>query len=284
VRFSEKLFQAGGIKVVTVDLSEILAAAHQLDDSAKTVKEKIAQIRAYGKISVAVSEELILRQAKLGVALDEWMQVNDCVASAIQCWTSVQRNYGCAMCLPMSMMGEAGRPSVCEMDVAGAVSAYALNLASGGKPSGFVDWNNNYNEDRNKCLVAHCSNYPRSFMGNDIEIGHLDVLGESLGRENCFGGIKGMIAAGDLTFVRVSTDDGRGRIKSYVGQGRFTGETIDMQGGIGVCEIRRLQELLDYLCQNGFEHHVAMTRGLYADIVTEAFSKYLGWNVYRHTS
>lgn len=282
VRFSEKLFQASGIKVVTVDLSEILAAARQLEDTARAVRDKIALIKAYGKIPAEVPEESVLRQAKLGVALDEWMEAHECVASAIQCWTSVQQNHGCAMCLPMSMMGEAGRPSACEMDVAGAVSMYALNLASGGRPSGFVDWNNNYNGDRNKCIVTHCSNYPISFMGSDVEIGTLDVLGKSLGRERCFGAVKGMIAAGDLTYLRVSTDDTHGRIKSYVGQGRFTGETINMHGGIGVCEIPRLQELLDHLCQNGFEHHVAMTRGRHAEILAEAFGKYLCWDVYHH--
>jgi L-fucose isomerase-like protein len=168
------------------------------------------------------------------------------------------------------------------MDVAGAVTMYALNLASDGEPSGFLDWNNNFDDDRNKCIVTHCSNYPKAFMGGQIEISNLDVLGESLGAENCFGGIKGTIAPGDMTYARISTDDTAGRIKAYVGQGRFTKDKVKMDGGIGVCEVPRLQELLDLLCCNGFEHHVAMSRGFYADVIEEAFAKYLGWDVYHH--
>ena len=36
------------------------------------------------------------------------------------------------------------------------------------------------------------------------------------------------------------------------------------------------------ICEQGYEHHVSMVRGHVADIVEEALSKYLGWEVYRH--
>jgi len=283
VRFSEKLLQASGIKVVTVDLSEIFSATDGLGDDAEEVRNKVKAIKDYGKIPASISDDKIIRQAKLSVAIDNWMTDNECVASAIQCWSSVQQHYGCAACLSMSMMGEKGKPSACEMDVAGTVSMYALNLASGGKPSGFVDWNNDYGQQRDKCVVTHCSNYPKSFVGGEIEISELDILGESLGRDNCFAGIKGRIAPGDMTFARISTDDTLGIIKAYVGQGQFTGDPLVCDGGVGVCEIPALQILLDFLCQNGFEHHVAMNRGHYADVLEEAFSKYLGWDVYNHS-
>jgi L-fucose isomerase-like protein len=282
VRFSEKLLQASGIKVVTVDLSEIFSAADGLGDDAAEVRNKMNAIKGYGTIPKSVSEDKILKQAKLSVAIDNWMMENECVASAIQCWTSVQQQYGCATCLSMSMMGEQGKPSACEMDVAGTVSMLALNLASGGKPSGFVDWNNDYADQRNKCVVTHCSNYPKSFMGAEIEISELDVLGESLGRDRCFAGIKGRIAPGEMTFARISTDDTLGVVKAYVGQGQFTDDPLECDGGVGVCEIPGLQMLLDFLCQNGFEHHVAMNRGHYADVLEEAFGKYLDWDVYNH--
>jgi L-fucose isomerase-like protein len=282
VRFSEKLLQAYGIKVVTLDLSEIFSAADSFDSDAKEIKEKIEAIKEYGQIPSDIPKTNIVKQAKLSVAIDNWMEENELVASAIQCWNSIQQNYGCAACLSMSMMGENGKPSACEMDIAGTISMYALNLASDGEPSGFTDWNNNYLDERDKCVVTHCSNYPKSFMRNDIEISNLDVLGEALGRENCFGGIKGRIAPGEFTYARISTDDTCGLIKAYVGQGYFTDDPLECDGGVGVCEIPRLQDLLDHLCQNGFEHHVAMNRSSCRDIISEAFGKYLGWEVYCH--
>ena len=281
VRFSEKLLQDSGITVVTVDLSEIIVSAHRLDDKAKAVRQKLSEIKDYGSIPDRIEQANVLKQAKLSVAIDRWMTENQIDASAIQCWTSIQNNYGCATCLSMSMMGERYMPSACEVDVAGAVSMYALLLASGEIP-GFLDWNNNYGNEKDKCVCTHCSNYPKSFMGRDIEISELDILGESLGRENCFGAIKGHVAAGPMTYFRISTDDRKGRIKAYLGQGQFTDDPFDMDGGIAVCKVPRLRELMAHLCRDGFEHHVAMARTHFAEVLHEATETYLKWNIYHH--
>jgi L-fucose isomerase-like protein len=281
VRFSEKLLQASGISVVTVDLSEIIGKAQRLDTKARKVRQKLSQIRDYGNIPGRIGKEKVLRQARLSVAIDDWMEENELNASAIQCWSSLQQNYGCAACLSMSLMGERYTPSACETDVGGAISMYALLLASGEVP-GFLDWNNNYGDEKDKCVCTHCSNFPRSFMANDIEISELDVLGETLGRENCFGAVKGHVGAGPMTYFRISTDDTKGRIKGYVGEGEFTDDAFEMDGGIAVCKVARLRELLAHLCQGGFEHHVAMTRTHCADVVNEAISKYMKWDLYYH--
>jgi L-fucose isomerase-like protein len=281
VRYSEKLLQSAGITIVPVDLSEIFAAANAFDDNSAQVQEKLDAIRAYGTIPTRFPDEQVLRQAKFSVAVDDWMEVNECVASAVQCWTSMQDNYGCAACLSMSMMGERCMPSACEVDVAGAVSMYALLLASG-SPPGFLDWNNNYGDEMNKCVNTHCSNFPKSFFGVTPEIADLDILGETLGRENCFGAVKGKVAPGPMTYFRISTDDQRGVITSYLGQGEFTDDPFDMDGGIAVCKVSNLRSLLAYICQNGFEHHVAMTRGHVADVLVEVVGKYLGWELYHH--
>ena len=281
VRFSEKLFQDAGITVVPVDLSEIIGRARQFDGKAAAVKRKLSEIRAYGAIPPRIDDENVLKQARLSVAIEKWMAENELDASAIQCWTSIQDNYGCATCLSMSMMGEMHMPSACEVDVAGAVSMYALLLASGEIP-GFLDWNNNYADEVDKCVCTHCSNFPKSFMGNPVEVSELDILGETLGRDNCFGAVKGHVAAGPMTYIRISTDDRRGKIKAYLGEGQFTDDPFGMDGGIAVCEVPRLRELLGYMCQNGFEHHVAMTRTHCADVLQEAISKYVGWGLYYH--
>ncbi|GAK52799.1 L-fucose isomerase [Candidatus Moduliflexus flocculans] len=281
VRFSEKLLQSTGITVVPVDLSEILAAAQALNAQESAVQEKLAVIRAYGTIPARIPAESIERQAKLSVAIDRFMAENELDASAVQCWESVQKNYGCATCLSMSLMGERFLPSACEVDVTGAVSMYALLLASGQIP-GFLDWNNNYGADREKCVNTHCSNYPKSFMGNAIEISELDILGETLGREKCFGAIKGHVAAGPMTYFRMDTDDRNGTLRAYLGEGAFTDDPFAMDGGIAVCQIPNLRKLLGYMCQNGFEHHVAMTRTHCADVLEEAVTKYLRWELYRH--
>jgi L-fucose isomerase-like protein len=281
VRFSEKMLQASGITVVPVDLSEIIFGAQALADDDRVVKSKLAEIRNYGMIAEHIPLENILKQTKLSVTIDRWMEDNECDASAIECWDSIQNNYGCATCLSMSMMGERFMPSACEVDITGAVSMYALLLASG-KPPGFLDWNNNYAADRDKCINVHCSNYPKSFMGREIEISNLDVLGASLGPDRCFGAVKGQVAAGPMTFFRMSTDDPKGIIKAYLGEGEFTDDPVGINGGAAVCKVDNLQEMLDYICRNGFEHHIAMVRDHHANVLNEAISTYLDWDLFYH--
>jgi L-fucose isomerase-like protein len=281
VRFSEKILQTSGITVIPVDLSEIIFGSQALGDDDKAVQNKLAEIRDYGRIPEQIPAKNILKQAKLSVVLDRWMDANECDASAVECWDSIQKNYGCATCLSMSMMGESFLPSACEVDVVGAVSMYALLLASG-NPPGFQDWNNNYGEDRDKCINVHCSNYPASFMGKEFEISNLDVLGASLGEDRCFGALKGQVAAGPMTFFRVSTDDPRGSMRAYLGEGEFTDDPVGIDGGSAVCKVENLQGLTNYMVKNGFEHHVALTRDHCAEVLEEAINTYLGWDLYYH--
>ncbi len=280
VRYSEKLLQDSGITVVTVDLSEIIFAAIEMGDKG-SIKDKIRDIKEYGAIEKGIPEDNVEKSAKLSLAVEKWINDNNVDASAIQCWDSIQKNYGCATCLTMSMMGEAGKPSACETDVMGALSMYALFLASG-EPSGFLDWNNNFDDDRDMCINIHCSNYPKSFFGGDFEIGALDILGESLGKNRCFGGLKGQVKAGPMTYLRISTDDKKGKIKAYFGEGEFTDDPVNTVGGIAVCRVPNLQVLLDYMCKNGFEHHVAMNKANIAGVLEEALGNYLNWDLYYH--
>jgi len=280
VRYSEKLLQAAGVTVSVVDLSEILFAAQKMEDSPEVIA-RVREITQYGRVSEHIDEEKLYKQAKLSLVLDKWVEENQCDASAIQCWDSIENNYGCAACLSMSMMGEKGKPSACETDVTGALTMYALYLASG-EPSGYLDWNNNYSDDKDVCISQHCSNFPKSFIGADFEIGNLDILGTTIGAEKCFGACKAQIASGPMTFAKITTDDLRGKIKAYIGEGEFLADKLDTFGGTALCRIPKLQKLMDYICSNGFEHHVAMSRSLSADVLKEAFGKYLGWDVYVH--
>lgn len=281
VRYSEKLLQDSGITVIPVDLSVIIGAANKLSDTHADVKNKVAEIKKYGSIKSDISEEKIIKSAKLNIAIEQFMIENQCDAGAVQCWDSIQTNYGCAACLPMSMLGEKGFPMACETDVAGAVMMYALNLATG-SPSGYLDWNNNFREDRDMCVNFHCSNYPKSFMNSEISISNLDILGNTIGYDICFGACKGQVKSGPMTYGKISTDDVWGTIKAYFGEGVFTDDPIKTPGGVAVCRVPDLQVLMDFMCKNGFEHHVAMNRGNCAKVLNEAFENYLGWEVYWH--
>lgn len=280
MRFSEKILQKYDITIVPVDMSEIIAAAEKIDENSAEVKKQVDAIQNYGTCSV-LHKGQITRQARFGLAVENWIRDNNIDISAIQCWESIEKNYGCAACVTMSMMGEKLMPSACEVDVAGSIGMYALALAAN-KPSALLDWNNNFGEDRDKVVCTHCSNYPKSFFENEIEIGSLDILGTVLGQEDTFGAVKGKVAPGKMTYFRISTDDTKGIVKSYLGEGEITDDPYGMDGGIAVCKISNLQNLMKYMCRNGFEHHVGMVRGHVSEILEEAIGNYMGWEVYKH--
>ena len=280
VRASEKLLQKSGITVVPVDLSEILGAARKIEDTDAELLKKLEEIKCYAAVPKEYSDKLVL-QAKFGVAVERWIEANQIDAVAVQCWDSLEQNYGCAACVTMSMLGEKLLPAACEVDIAGAVSMYALTLAAQGQ-SALLDWNNNFAEDRNKCVCTHCGNFPKSFVRNDLKLGTLGVLGRTLGKVNTFGAVYGKVTKGDFTFFRISTDDTKGAIKAYLGTGEITDDPYGMDGCIAVTKVNDLQTLMKYICKNGFEHHVAMVRNDVKEILNEAIEDYLGWNLYVH--
>jgi L-fucose isomerase-like protein len=279
VRYSEKILQRNGISVTTVDLSEILGNANKLGADDRSVKEKLDRIHAYANTGKTPPDRLI-QIAKLDVVLADFMAENSLDATAIQCWTSLQKNYGCNVCTSMSMMSENMLPAACEVDVTGTLSMYAMQLASG-SPSALVDWNNNYADDDTKCVLFHCGNWAKSFLP-DIQISTAPILGTSVGTENTYGALEGRTPASPLTYGRISTDDCRGVIKAYVGEGELTNDSLNTFGNRAVAQIDHLQGLMQYVCRNGFEHHVVMNASKTAGILKEAFENYLGWETYLH--
>lgn len=281
VRYSEKILERHGISVTTVDLSEIIGHANKLDGAAAAVKAKLAEITGYAPAPGVPSEKL-LQMAKMGVVLTDWMNANYLEATAIQCWTSMQQNYGCNVCTLMSMMSEKFLPSACEVDITGVLTMYAMQLA-GQTPAALVDWNNNYADDDDKCVLFHCGNWAKSFLP-DIKIANAPILGSTLGVENTYGALDGRTPAGPLTFGRITTADADGKIRTYVGEGELTNDKLDTFGNRAVAKIPHLQKLMRHVCRQGFEHHVVMTQSKSAAILAEAFENYFGWEVHEHNA
>ncbi len=275
VRFSEKILEHHGITVETVDLSEIFAAMERV--STQSVREKKAEILAYcGGVGL---EEKLTTMASFAVAIEDWIREHELKATAIQCWTSLEENLGVAPCLVMSLLGDKLLPSACEVDVTGALSMHLLSCASQ-RPSALVDWNNNFGHDLEKCILFHCGNYPRSLM-EKMQLHYADVIGTVTGVDNAYGSCRGNLKPGPFSFLRVTSDDTAGVLRAYLGRGEITEDVVHTFGAWGVAHIPHLQELLRFICQRGFEHHVAINLAEVDQGVREALETYLGIEVYR---
>jgi L-fucose isomerase-like protein len=279
VRYSEKILEANGITIETVDLSEILGRIGRLKDSHAGVQGKLGEIRKY-VTTAGVPEPALIKMAKLGYVIDDWMKSTDVKITAVQCWTAMEEYLGVVPCTIMSMMSNNLLPAACEVDICGTLSMHALALASE-TPSALLDWNNNYGDDPNKAVCFHCSNLPKHFV-QDVRMDFQEIIAGTVGKDNTFGTVVGRVKAGAMSFARFSTDDTAGVMRGYVGEGAFTSDPLNTFGGVGVVEIPRLQQLLHYICENGFEHHVAANLSTTAGAVHEAAVRYLGWQMYWH--
>jgi L-fucose isomerase-like protein len=281
VRYSEKILEASGISVETLDLSEILGRIARMKDDDPVAQLKLQSIRKYVSTQ-SIPDAALLKMSKLGAVIDGWMRDTEVAISAIQCWTSLEEYFGVVPCTVMSMMSNEGMSSACEVDIAGVVGMHALQLASE-TPSALLDWNNNYADDPDKAVCFHCSNLPKHFF-QDVRMDFQEIIAGTVGKENTFGTCVGRVKPGAMSFARFSTDDREGKIRGYVGEGAFTDDSLETFGGAGVVRIPHLQKLLRYICERGFEHHVAANFSTVASAVHEAATRYLGWDMYWHRS
>ena len=279
VRFSEKLLEHAGITVETLDLSEVFGRIERLKDDDPKVKEKLAGIGAYVSTQ-GVPPASLVKMGKFGVVVDEWMAANELAGTSVQCWTAMEEFFGVVPCTLMSMMSNNLLPSACETDMVGMIGMYVLQLASE-TPSAIVDWNNNYGEDPDKCVIFHCSNLPKHFF-EDFKMDFQEIIAGSVGKANTFGTVVGKLKSGPITYCRVSTDDLKGGMRAYVGEGETTDDRPKSFGGYGVLKVPGLQSLLQYVCKNGYEHHVAVNHSRYGAAIAEALGNYKRWDVYHH--
>ncbi|MHA1985610.1 MAG: L-fucose/L-arabinose isomerase family protein [Promethearchaeota archaeon] len=279
VRYSEKILEFNGISIEPIDLSEIFGLIEVLKDNDPIVKEKIQFIKNYTSTTI-FPEEGIIKLAKLAVVVEDWVTENELDGFAFQCWPSIQDNFGIVPCAVLSMFSEGLVPAACEADISGLISMLILQIASG-RPSAILDWNNNYGDDPNKMVLFHCSNLPQSFFKETKMTIH-PIISDLKGDDVSFGAIQGRIKAKPCTLLRIDTDDLFGEIKAIMSEGNFTEDQLNTFGGYGVIEVPNLQELLRLVCEEGYAHHVAASLHNVGDIVYEALSKYLEYNIKFH--
>ncbi|MCM8758204.1 MAG: L-fucose/L-arabinose isomerase family protein [Candidatus Omnitrophica bacterium] len=278
VRYSEKILERHGISVDVMDLSELFAQINKLDDTNPQVKENLDEFCSYIKPKGETSA--VLKMAKLITAVKNWTLEKELKGFAFQCWTSIQENFGIFPCGVMSYFSHKLIPAACEVDVTGLVSMYILQLASQ-KPSAIVDWNNNYQDNPDKTVLFHCSNFPVEILEKPT-ITHHVILEQTVGKDKTFGAVEGKIKAGPVTFLRLSTDDIYGEIAGFVCNGVITKDELKTFGGVGVAKIDGLQDLLKLICESGFEHHVAINLSNTSEAIHEALVKYKNWDIYYH--
>jgi L-fucose isomerase-like protein len=275
VRIDELALQKRGVTVETYDLSSIMERMKGIRTSSKAYKEKATKLRAYSDWSGA-PESAFDTIVRLGATLDEVLARDNLDCIALRCWVEMQEILKISPCVLMGMLNDDGTSAACELDIGNAVAMRALSLASD-SPAACLDWNNNYGDDEDKCILFHCGPVPRSLMAAKGKISDHLILANAVGAGCSFGCDVGRIRQTPFTYGSLMTEDGVSRI--YLGQGEFTADKIPANyfGCAGVARIAGLQDRLLTIGEAGFRHHVSVTAGTVAGPVEEALSKYLGY-------
>jgi L-fucose isomerase-like protein len=281
-RFDEKQLQRLGATTVVLDLSEAIAGAGALADDDTEVQQIVASIGQYTDVS-GVNAHSVLRSAKLELFLRRFQEAHAVDAFAIQCWTSIQANYGVCSCATMSRLGDEGMPCACESDILGTLSMHACQLASG-TPAALADWNNLHNEDDELANIWHCGVFPKWFAKTQPKLGVHEIIASSgvAKYEDSEATVEFVARPSPLTLCRV-TQDPDGTWKTAVAEGKIEDNPAETFGAYGWCRIPNLQRLYRDVLLRHFPHHVAITQSHVGNVLWEAFGNYLGMNVYHAT-
>jgi L-fucose isomerase-like protein len=277
VRIDEVALQRRGVTVETFDMSDVFQRMRSVKPAAAVYGEKALMLRDFATWD-GVPEKAFDQIVRLSVSLDQMIAEARLDAVAIRCWTEIQTQMGISPCVAMGSLNELGLAAACEVDLGNAVAMKALNLASY-QPVGLLDWNNNYYDEDDKCILFHCGPMPASLMAEKGQITDHAILMNSVGEGNAYGCNVGRIKPMDFTFSSLMTDEGR--VKMYLGEGRFTTDPIPANffGVAGVAEIANLQDVLLHIGVNGHRHHVSVTPGLLRRPLAEALGHYLEFEI-----
>lgn len=281
-RYDEKSLQRMGPTVVTLDLSEAFGGANRIPDGDPDLARVITSIQGYADTS-RIQQLSVVRSAKLELFLRRWAKDNAIDAFAIQCWTSIQANYGVCSCTTMSRFGDEGVPSACEADIMGTLSMHACMLASD-SPAGLADWNNLHNDDDELVNVWHCGVFPAAFARTPVKLGVQEIIASSGAAkyEDSEGTIEFIARDSPLTLCRV-TQDPEGGTKAVIVEGDIEANPAVTFGCYGWCRVPNLQRLYRDVLLTHFPHHVAITQGRVGNALWEALGKYLGMSTFHAT-
>lgn len=276
-RTDELALQQFGPTTVTLDLSEALAAMRAMGSDDADVKAAVAQMKADLDVS-EIPDDALERLAKLECFLRRFAEAQGLDALAVQCWSSLQENWGTCACTPLARLTDSGLPAACEADVLGAASMHALTLATG-QPSGLADWNNLHNGDDELVNVWHCSAFAPFFAGEKPRVSCNAILGASFGFDKVAGVLMFRMKEQPLTLFRLGYDPKEG-FAAAIAHGQVEGNPAETFGAYGWTRIEGLIPFYRDVILRRFPHHVGFTAGHIGPALWEAFGNYLETDVY----
>jgi L-fucose isomerase-like protein len=248
-----------GVRIVPVPLTTVFARADTAAE--KRVRAAYADMEKCAD-RTAISDFDLAKLARLEVVLEDFVEEHGMDGLALQCWTSIQQDYGVSPCFVMSRLTERGIPSACEVDIHGTLSMHLLSAVAG-TPAGLADWNNRHVSEPEVFSAWHCGVFPSSLSDGSCRIGYHNILAEDTGtEEGKFGTLELAIEKGPVTMLRV-TEHPWDEWPMLVTEGEVVEAAGEPFGGNGWVKVSDLDTLYAAILR-GFPHHAAIARGNHA--------------------
>jgi L-fucose isomerase-like protein len=253
-----------GQNVVYTNLIDVLSAARRLADDAPDVEAILADVKRTVP-TVTVADDYLLKAAKLEAALAAFWTRNGLSALAMQCWPTIQAEYGISLCALFGRLTGRRMLTACEADVMGAVSMLAQYQASlGADLPHFIDWTIRHREHPNRLLTWHCGNAP-TCLAREGEPVALRSRSDMCGSEPAKPGdaqaglYQFQLKPGPVTFCRLAEYDGEW--KMLIAGGEIIPSEETLAGTWAWVEVADHDRLYRTLVEHGFIHHASMIHG-----------------------
>ena len=253
-----------GQNVICAEVSDIVSRAKRYTDDDAAVLEKIGQMRTE-VAEVTVADALLLKIAKMELAVAEFYTRQGLSALSMQCWYSMQDLWGMQTCALFGRLTGAGMLTACETDMLGSLSMMvSYNSALGESIPHFIDWTIQHRENENRLLTWHCGNSPVC-LANDPRKTALRARGDMAGildpdpADAQAGLYQFQLKPGKVTFCRLAEYDDQWKMLITTGEIIPSDEVL--AGTWAWVEVKDHRKLYRTLVEEGFIHHASMIHG-----------------------
>ncbi len=266
-----ELLERFGIQVIPWELSALVRQAKRR--LAARGSELIEEAESFGHVAdfSACPSDTALKLAAIKLAIDEWRSHEGLDAAAIQCWDSLQDEFGVTPCFVNAVLTGKGFPVACETDIHGAISSLMLQSADlATQPTFFADLTIRHPGDDNAELLWHCGPFPPELAAGSCSVGRHFVL-----PSHAPGTCSWRLRDGDVSLVRF--DGIGGRYSLFCGEGRIVEGPFN-QGTYGYVKVENWPLWEEKLVRGPYIHHISGAFGKFTPVFREAV-RYLDVNL-----
>ena len=203
-----------------------------------------------------MAREKLETMVTIEIAIEEIARIHNLDGIAMECWLTLQTQFGVNACFILGDLFDRGLVAACETDIHAAVTARMLQAAVRGKTSPFVaDLTCRHPDNANAELLWHCGPFAKSLRKKG--------QGGSIRNEKGFYEIEG----GSITLARLEQIGGEYKLFADEAVGCEGPET---NGNYVWVEVNDWPEWEKKFIYGPYIHHVCGVHGKYARILKES--------------